>query len=330
MNFGQAGDIPVPGNYDGLGYDQVAVYRPSTGNIYVLQPGGTTEVLNLGVGSSPDLASLVPVPAAYDNIAYFNAGKAERTEAAVFDPKTGVFTILGPNGTTYTVSSGFQAGDIPAPADYLGDGEAQPVVFRPSTGQFITAGGTIIATFGAGASTDIPLAAPLSYRMPANPPTTGTGGGSTGSGGGSGTGTGTGTTGTGTGTGTTGTGTGTGTTGTGSGNSSGQGSTTTTTTTTTSPSSTATAPKSVTGSKKKKTKTVVVHKKVTKPAKPKKVEKKAPKAPAKKVVKVVKHTAKKTVKVSTAHALASKPKSVVDLALESVHVNLRRSSGKKA
>ncbi len=32
--FGQAGDIPVPGAYDGLGYDELAVYRPSTGNFY--------------------------------------------------------------------------------------------------------------------------------------------------------------------------------------------------------------------------------------------------------------------------------------------------------
>ena len=100
VTFGQTGDIPVPGNYDGLGYDQIAVYRPSTGNIYVMEPNGSIETLDLGVGSSPDLASLVPVPAAYDNITYFNDKEPERTEAAVFDPNTGVFTILGPTGTT--------------------------------------------------------------------------------------------------------------------------------------------------------------------------------------------------------------------------------------
>ena len=98
VTFGQPGDIPVPGDYDGLGYDQIAVYRPSTGNIYVLEPDGTIETLDLGVGSSPDLSSLVPVPAAYDNITYFDDNEPERTEAAVFDPNTGVFTILGPSG----------------------------------------------------------------------------------------------------------------------------------------------------------------------------------------------------------------------------------------
>ena len=52
VTFGQAGDIPEPGNYDGLGYDQIAVYRPSTGQFLVLEPNGTTETLNLGVGGS--------------------------------------------------------------------------------------------------------------------------------------------------------------------------------------------------------------------------------------------------------------------------------------
>ena len=36
--FGQAGDIPVPGDYDAIGYDEPAVYRPSTGQFLVVQP----------------------------------------------------------------------------------------------------------------------------------------------------------------------------------------------------------------------------------------------------------------------------------------------------
>jgi hypothetical protein len=332
VTFGQAGDIPVPGDYSGLGYDQLAVYRPSTGNFYVLEPNGTTETLNLGVGGSPDLSSLVPVPGAYDNDYYFKNGEAERTEAAVFDPNTGVYTILGPT-SVYTVSAGFQKGDVPAPADYSGSGSTEAVVFRPSTGQFIEAGGTVIATFG-NAAADIPLTAPLSYRTPTDPPADPPSGGK-----GSGTGTGT-TTGTGSGTGTGTTTIGTGTTITGSGGTKGSGSTTsstgqgtstvTTTSTTTSPSSTGSVAVPGTSSHKKKvskakkgshTKKAAVH------AKPKKVDHSATKPK----VHVVSHSDKKVVDVSTAHtALAKKPKHVVDLALESVHVNLRRSSGKKA
>ena len=101
VTFGQTGDIPDPGNYDGLGYDQIAVYRPSTGQFLVLEPNGTTETLNLGVGGSADLSSLVPVPGGYDNQAYFNSNQPQRTEAAVYDPIAGVFTILGPGSTVH-------------------------------------------------------------------------------------------------------------------------------------------------------------------------------------------------------------------------------------
>ena len=92
-----------------------------------------------------DLSSLVPVPGQYDNAAYFNASAIAKdqnvpifghTEAGRLRPVKGVFTILGPQQRAYTVS-GFQTGDIPAPADYLGNGEDQVVAYRPSTGQFI-------------------------------------------------------------------------------------------------------------------------------------------------------------------------------------------------
>jgi hypothetical protein len=312
----------VPGNYDGLGYDEIAVYRPSAAEFLVLEPNGTTETLNLGVGNSPDLSSLVPVPGAYDNLAYFTNNQPERTEAAVYDPIAGVFTILGPGSKPYTVS-GFLPGDIPAPADYLGTGSTQPVVFRPTTGQFVGAGGATIATFGQ--SGDIPLAAPLSYRMPSSdPPTTGTGTTGTGT---TGTGTtGTGTTGTGTtGTGTTGTGTtGAGTTGTGSG------------ATNPSPGSTSPPPAQSPGSGlphpgtsthkktvvKHKPKPIIHHKK---PAVHKKVT--AVHHAPKPKVHVVMHNATKVVTVSA--PVSDKAKSsmhLVDLAIEGIHANLRRSS----
>jgi large repetitive protein len=326
VTFGQAGDIPVPGDYTGVGYGELAVYRPSTGQFLVLVPGAggttTTETISIpgiGVGTK-DLSSLVPVPGAYDNQHYFDHNEPEITEAAVYDPNTGVYTILGPTGV-YTVT--FDPGDIPASADYLGDGSTQPAVFRPSTGQFVLAGGAVIATFGQ-ASTDIPLAAPLSYRVPADPPAGSQGGSGTGS---SGTGTGTGTTGTGTGT----TGTGTGTTGTGTGtgsnggsSSSGQGSSGATITVGTPTPTPAPTPTVTVGHKHKVVKKKIHPKKQTGHPK-KKVE-----HPAAKKVHVVSKPAKKVIKVSTSHtALAQKPTHVVDLALEGVHVNLRRSSSRK-
>ena len=334
VTFGQTGDTPVPGDYTGVGFDELAVYRPSTGQFVVLVPGPnnttstkTITIPGIGVGN-PDLLSLVPVPGNYNPNPNATPPPPyiEDTEAAVYDPNAGVYAILGPNGVNIV---NFDPGDIPAPADYLGNGSTQAVVFRPSTGQFIEAGGTVIATFGQ-ASADIPLAAPYFYRKPsdppADPPATGTGGtGSTGTGTGT-TGTGTGTTGTGTGT----TGTGTGTTGTGTGSSSsGQGSSGTTGSTP--PAVTSKPPTSPPGTSSHKKqaakKKVAAHPKKTVHAKPKKV---VHHTAAKPKVHVVSHPAKKVIKVSASHsALAKKPTHVVDMALEGVHVNLRRS-GKKA
>jgi subtilisin-like proprotein convertase family protein len=197
FGLGTAGDIPLAGDFDAIGYDEAAVYRPSTGQFFVDNPiTNQVETFTIpGLSSSADLASMVPVPGQYDNLAYYQQAIANhqtppisgRTEPAVFDTKTGVYTILGPGGNAYTVS-GFQPGDIPAPADYLGDGSDQVVAFRPGTGQFIegSTGGqtTTLATIGGPG--DIPVTAPLAYRLPNPTDSQGSGGGSTTGGGTSG------------------------------------------------------------------------------------------------------------------------------------------------
>ena len=64
VTFGQAGDIPVPGDYTGVGFDELAVYRPSTGQFLVQVPGTTptTKMISIpGIGGgTPN----VPVPGA--------------------------------------------------------------------------------------------------------------------------------------------------------------------------------------------------------------------------------------------------------------------------
>jgi subtilisin-like proprotein convertase family protein len=166
--FGKAGDIPVPGDYDATGKDELAVYRPSTGQFLVYKPNDPTHPEIISVGSP----NLVPIPGDYDNIARFKAKQPQpKTEAAVFNPSTGVMTIVGPSGS-YTVP--FKAGDIPAPGDYLGLGETEPAVFRPSTGQFIvynplTKG---FQTIAFGTASDVPVLAPYSYRLAIDKATT--------------------------------------------------------------------------------------------------------------------------------------------------------------
>ncbi len=75
--FGLNGDIPVPGDYDGDGAADVAVFRPSIGGWFV--NGQATQFLGL--------SSDIPVPGDYDGNG--------TTDLAVFRPSTGAWFVDG-------------------------------------------------------------------------------------------------------------------------------------------------------------------------------------------------------------------------------------------
>jgi hypothetical protein len=84
--------VPVPGDYDGDGKTDPAIYRPSTGQWYVLKSGANyTTYIVQAWGVSTD----VPVPADYDG-----DGK---TDLAIFRRSTGTWWILE-SSTNYTTS----------------------------------------------------------------------------------------------------------------------------------------------------------------------------------------------------------------------------------
>ncbi|WP_406700320.1 Calx-beta domain-containing protein [Singulisphaera sp. Ch08] len=119
------GHHPI-GDYDGVGFTQIGIFRPSNAMWTILNHTG-------GRGSAFGAANLfdIPVPGDYDGIG--------RTEQAVFRPSTGQWIILNPvNQTQRVVYFGaLNLFDIPVPGDYDGIGRTQPAVFRPSTGQWI-------------------------------------------------------------------------------------------------------------------------------------------------------------------------------------------------
>lgn len=102
--FGQAGDMPMPGDYLGLGHPQLAYYRPSTGTWIIQQANNTPTSIQFGL-SNLDM----PVPGDYLGLGHY--------QLAVFRPTTAEWFIRTPLGDTLRVPFG-QPGDMPVPRDY--------------------------------------------------------------------------------------------------------------------------------------------------------------------------------------------------------------------
>ncbi|HZS08469.1 MAG TPA: SBBP repeat-containing protein [Blastocatellia bacterium] len=161
-NFGLSGDLPVTGDWDGDGHDDVGVFQPGSGLFRLLRrpalPCGLPQcqalITNVFFGQAGDL----PVAGDWDGDGIDTVG--------VF--RNGTFLLTNsPNNQNssppvdITVVLG-QAGDIPIVGDWNGDGIDTVGVFRPAAATFFLSnsfdGVVDIPPFAFGQSGFLPLA----------------------------------------------------------------------------------------------------------------------------------------------------------------------------
>jgi len=124
--WGPSGAVPIPGDYDGDGADDAAIYDPGTRTWNIYSVKRDEFLLRDGVWG---VEGATPVSADYDG-----DGKAD---PALYQESSGTWSgLLSGNGYQLgTLSFGAQGG-VPVPADYNGDGRAEPALYSSEAGKY--------------------------------------------------------------------------------------------------------------------------------------------------------------------------------------------------
>ncbi|MCL2088072.1 MAG: M23 family metallopeptidase [Oscillospiraceae bacterium] len=138
--YGNIGDIPIIGDWNGDGKDDIGVYRPSMAKFF-LRTGTTTQEIYFGnIGDVPIIGD-------------WNGNGIDKI--GVYRPSTAMF-YLRIGTTTQEVRCG-DGGDIPIIGDWNGNGIDKVGVYRPSTARFYLRIGTTTQEIPYGNIGDVPI-----------------------------------------------------------------------------------------------------------------------------------------------------------------------------
>jgi hypothetical protein len=136
------GNSHVPNDFDGDGRSDIAVYRPSEGNWYLVNSStGGKSVTNFGGAGD------IPVSGDFDG--------DTRSDAAVW--RSGVWFISTSSDGSQKVVNYGTSGDTPVPGDYDGDGKTDPAVWRNGVWFISTSSDGSQKVVNYGTSGDIPV-----------------------------------------------------------------------------------------------------------------------------------------------------------------------------
>ncbi|WP_317620332.1 M23 family metallopeptidase [Streptomyces sp. CBMA156] len=133
--FGNPGDVPLVGDWNGDGKDTFGVYRPSEGWFYLSNDNASVAV-SAGFGNPGD----VPLVGDWNGDG--------RDTIGIYRPSTQDFVWTDDNVNVVRTQQMGSAGDVPVVGDWNGDGRDTIGVYRPAEGMFY------LTDSGAGASVD--------------------------------------------------------------------------------------------------------------------------------------------------------------------------------
>lgn len=136
------------GDFDGDGFADFGVYRPTTTNWFVLRSSdNTTQIFAFGANGD------IPLDGDFDGDG--------RNDLAIYRPNPGQFWFQRSSDNTVFAAQFGTPTDKPVPGDYDKDGKTDIAIFRPATGEWFvlrsSSNFTTFFGFAFGANGDIPI-----------------------------------------------------------------------------------------------------------------------------------------------------------------------------